>query len=178
MGDIEEVDLEKSLARASKVCRIIRNVITAAVIVFAVGWVVALGMSVLEGVTAGRLGSIWVAAYVFAYGALVLLLGASMIKIFSSVVKQAQPFSEKQADRLRLVALLALGLVILELVYTATVSYSVVPEVGYNIGINDAYPADSVNLNAGMLVFSAIMYSLSALFRYAALLQQLSQDTV
>lgn len=101
-----------------------------------------------------------------------------MIKIFSAVVKQSRPFSEEQANRLRFIALLALGLVILELVFTATVSYSVVPEVGYNIGINDAYPTDSINLNVGMLVFSAIMYSLSALFRYAALLQQLSQDTV
>ena len=101
-----------------------------------------------------------------------------MMKIFSDVVNGNPPFSEIQANRMRLISLLALAYVILELVFTATVSYSVVPEVGYNIGINDAYPTDSINLNVGMLVFSAIMYSLSALFRYAALLQQLSQDTV
>ena len=33
-------------------------------------------------------------------------------------------------------------------------------------------------INVGVLVFSAIMYSLSAIFRYAALLQQLSDETV
>lgn len=43
-----------------------------------------------------------------------------------------------------------------------------------NYGGNDA----AININIGMLVFSAIMYSLSAIFRYAALLQQLSDETV
>lgn len=44
--------------------------------------------------------------------------------------------------------------------------------------INDGNSEPTTNLNIGMLVFSAIMYSLSAIFRYAALLQQLSDETV
>lgn len=178
MKDIEEFDLNRSLQKASKVCQIIRYGFIGALCIYLLMWVSGLIAIVASGEERGFGEVAGSAVYVGANGLIVALFLLTMIKIFSSVVKQAQPFSEKQADRLRLVALLALGLVILELVYTATVSYSVVPEVGYNIGINDAYPADSVNLNAGMLVFSAIMYSLSALFRYAALLQQLSQDTV
>lgn len=178
MSSIEEADLNESLAKASKICRTIRAAITVAVVIFAIGWIAALGASIAGGVSGGRLEDLWLVGYVFVYGALVLLSGREMIKIFSSVVKQRRPFSEEQANRSRFISLLALCLVVLELVFTATASYSVIPEVGYNIGINDAYPADSVNLNVGMLVFSAIMYSLSALFRYAALLQQLSQDTV
>lgn len=44
--------------------------------------------------------------------------------------------------------------------------------------VNDGIAEPTLNLNIGMLAFSAIMYSLSAIFRYAALLQQLSDETV
>lgn len=62
--------------------------------------------------------------------------------------------------------------------YGQGLSYDLIPEYGYSMVINDGNSEPTINLNIGMLVFSAIMYSLSAIFRYAALLQQLSDETV
>lgn len=56
--------------------------------------------------------------------------------------------------------------------------YSPMPEIGFGMVANDGIAEPTINLNIGMLAFSAIMYSLSAIFRYAALLQQLSDETV
>lgn len=75
-------------------------------------------------------------------------------------------------------SLVALVFVIVELLFTAGLSYDLIPEYGYSMVINDGNSEPTINLNIGMLVFSAIMYSLSAIFRYAALLQQLSDETV
>lgn len=69
-------------------------------------------------------------------------------------------------------------LFILDLSYSAGVVLEVIPQAGCNIIVNDGIEKPTINLNIGMLVFSAIMYSLSAIFRYAALLQQLSDETV
>ncbi|MEC4176246.1 hypothetical protein VIN30_07270 [Adlercreutzia sp. R7] len=163
---------------ARKVCQGIKCVFIVALVLYSLTLVVS-----LVGVIAGGMGqSISNVASAFIYvafhGLLIVAFLYLMVRIFAEVGYGSPPFSEKQANRLRLIAILALAFAILELVYTASMSYSIIPEVGYSIGINDAYPADSINLNVGMLAFSAIMYSLSALFRYAALLQQLSDDTV
>ena len=92
--------------------------------------------------------------------------------------RDGKPFSLPQADRLGFISLVALVFVIVELLFTAGLSYDLIPEYGYSMVINDGNSEPTINLNIGMLVFSAIMYSLSAIFRYAALLQQLSDETV
>lgn len=177
-NEVREADLKRSAQKAKKVCGIIRVLFVVAVVLYALSWTLSLWtvLSAISDVGFSTAGSSL--AYTFFYGAVVILFLVTMVRIFSDVVGGLPPFSKAQADRLRLIAGLALVLVVLELVYTASMSYSIIPEMGYSIGINDAYPADSINLNVGMLAFSAIMYSLSALFRYAALLQQLSDDTV
>lgn len=178
MYTTDDLVLGQSLERARKVCKAIRAIFGVAIVLYALSLIISLVGVFLSGQNADAIGTAFTVIYVGLHGAVIVWFLYIMMKIFSDVVNGNPPFSEIQANRMRLISLLALAYVILELVFTATVSYSVVPEVGYNIGINDAYPTDSINLNVGMLVFSAIMYSLSALFRYAALLQQLSQDTV
>lgn len=177
MGGVETSDLRKSFQKAQVVCKAIRYLFIAATVIYAFTWIAS-----VVGIVAAsnETGQAWAAplAYVVFHGLIVSTLLLTMVRIFAEASQGRAPFSEKQADRLRLIALLALLLFLLEAVFTAVVSYNLIPEVGYSIGINDAYPTDSINLNVGMLAFSAIMYSLSALFRYAALLQQLSDDTV
>ena len=56
--------------------------------------------------------------------------------------------------------------------------YEVKLELGFGMVANNGIAEPTLNLNVGMLAFSAIMYSLSAIFRYAASLQQLSDETV
>ncbi|MEC4184328.1 hypothetical protein VJ918_05835 [Adlercreutzia sp. R21] len=178
MHGVEESDLKRSVQKAGKVCRIIGCVFFAALVLYSISQAILL-VAIISGGSGAALSALIVpVGYVLLHCVVVALLLATLVRMFTGAARDCMPFSEKQADRLRFVALLALLLVVLECFYTASMSYSIIPEVGYSIGINDAYPADSINLNVGMLAFSAIMYSLSALFRYAALLQQLSDDTV
>ena len=114
-----------------------------------------------------------------------LLTAVLLFSCFTSCYKSSQrwfkvddPLSEKQADRFGVIAFSSLMVVLLELVFTAGFSYVAVPEWGYGIIVHDGFDGPTINLNIGMLAFSAIMYSLSAIFRYAALLQQLSDETV
>lgn len=178
MHGVEESDLKRAVQKAGKICHAIGRIFLVALILYSISQAILLVAIIFDGSGKDLSALIAPIGYVFLHCAIVVLLLATMVKMFTGTTRDHTPFSEKQADRLRNIAMLALMLVALECVYTASMSYSIIPEMGYSIGINDAYPADSINLNVGMLAFSAIMYSLSALFRYAALLQQLSDDTV
>lgn len=76
------------------------------------------------------------------------------------------------------IAIIALAIVILDFLISVGFIFEPAPEIGFGMVANDGIAEPTINLNIGMLVFSAIMYSLSAIFRYAALLQQLSDETV
>lgn len=178
MFSVEESDLKASFCRTKKICSVIRASFIVATVLYGASWLVSLVTLILFG---GGMGiDVVVAPFVYTVvrGALVIACLITMVTLFADVVRGEAVFSERQANRLRLVALLLLMLVLTELAFTAQLAYEIIPGTGYGFGINDAYPTDSINLNVGMLAFSAIMYSLSALFRYAALLQQLSDDTV
>lgn len=116
--------------------------------------------------------------YIAVYGLIICFFLYKLIQIFTDVVKGNEPLSVEQAHRLRFLAVMLFLLFILDLSYSAGVVLEVIPQAGYNIIVNDGIEKPTINLNVGMLVFSAIMYSLSAIFRYAALLQQLSDETV
>lgn len=178
MLSVEESDLKASFYRTKRICSVIRVSFMAATALYGVSWLVSLATLI---VFSGGMGmEVVIAPFVYTVvrGALVIACLVTMVALFADVVQGEAVFSERQANRLRLVALLLLMLVLTELAFTAQLAYEIIPGTGYGFGINDAYPTDSINLNVGMLAFSAIMYSLSALFRYAALLQQLSDDTV
>lgn len=175
---IDERDIEVSLSRAERVCKGIRIALVVCLALCVCAWLVAL-MAIAYGCIAHAPGAGWgVFAYCGVYGGVSTAVLALLLQIFTRAVKDRTPFSEAQANRLRAIALLALVLVVLELFFTMGVSYEAAPSLGYGIVVNDGTSEPTVNLNVGMLVFSGIMYSLSAIFRYAALLQQLSDDTV
>ena len=155
--------LEQSLKHASHVCRVINVMLTVLLIGAGLIWLTALVMSFAQ------LG---------AAGFLVLGVLAMLKLIFKDAVNSETPFTEKQADRLRFIAFLALMFALLEFAFTLGVTFEVVPRIGYDVIVNRGSTEPVISINVGVLVFSAIMYSLSAIFRYAALLQQLSDETV
>ena len=116
--------------------------------------------------------------YSVAYGAFVVLVLWNLTRLFNEVDKGEPPFPEAQADRLQSIAIIALAIVILDFLISVGFIFEPAPEIGFGMVANDGIAEPTINLNIGMLVFSAIMYSLSAIFRYAALLQQLSDETV
>lgn len=178
MIEIDDANLRAALQKTKTVCKICRTFFAICLVVCASVWVTIIGLSVFEAAGGDVLIPPQSLAYGFAYDAACLAMFLLLIRLFSEAINESRPFSAKQANRLRCVALIAFGLVILELVFTSGLSYTAIPEAGYGIAINNGASEPTVNLNIGMLVFSGIMYSLSAIFRYAALLQQLSDDTV
>ena len=167
--------LEQSLKHASHVCRVINVMLTVLLIGAGLIWLTALVMSFAQLGAAGFDGMSLV-AYIVLYGVLVLGVLAMLKLIFKDAVNSETPFTEKQADRLRFIAFLALMFALLA--FTLGVTFEVVPRIGYDVIVNRGSTEPVISINVGVLVFSAIMYSLSAIFRYAALLQQLSDETV
>lgn len=165
--------LEQSLKHASHVCRVINVMLTVLLIGAGLIWLTALVMSFAQLGAAGFDGMSLV-AYIVLYGVLVLGVLAMLKLIFKDAVNSETPFTEKQADRLRFIAFLALMFALLEFAFTLGVTFEVVPRIGYDVIVNRGSTEPVISINVGVLVFSAIMYSLSAIFRYAALLQQLS----
>ncbi|WP_270356496.1 hypothetical protein [Adlercreutzia equolifaciens] len=178
MVDRETRELDNRLLKAARACKIIRVVFLAALIVYGIFWLSALTMSVHSVLSAGKYGDLWFVTYSVVHGLLVFGILLSIIFLLSTVANGKPPLSIKQADRLKQIAGLAFALVVIELAFSAGIAYQVIPQLGLQVFINDGIAASTIDLNVGMLAFSAIMYSLSAIFRYAALLQQLSDETV
>ncbi|WP_418997714.1 hypothetical protein [Adlercreutzia equolifaciens] len=178
MVDRETLELNNRLLKAAHACKITRIVFLAALVVYGLFWLSALLMSSYSALLAGNYGDLWFAAYSVVHGLLVVGILLSLIGLLSTVANGKPPLSVDQADRLKRISGLAFALVVIELAFSAGIAYQVLPQFGLQVFINDGIADSTIDLNVGMLAFSAIMYSLSAIFRYAALLQQLSDETV
>lgn len=174
----DEKEMNDSLRKARGVCRASRVFFAICFVVCAIVWISIVGLGLFSLATGEWPMPFHMLVYGFVYDAGCVVMFLMLMRIFSDVGMGKLPFSQLQSRRLWVIALVALLLVFLELFYTAGLSYVTIPELGYGIVMNDGTSEPTVNLNVGMLVFSGIMYSLSAIFRYAALLQQLSDDTV
>ena len=124
--------LEQSLKHASHVCRVINVMLTVLLIGAGLIWLTALVMSFAQLGAAGFDGMSLV-AYIVLYGVLVLGVLAMLKLIFKDAVNSETPFTEKQADRLRFIAFLALMFALLEFAFTLGVTFEVVPRIGYDV---------------------------------------------
>ena len=167
--------LENGFLAAGRRCRLIDVALGVLIVVLALIWLPALAISCIQ---LGNSASFSTVFYLLLYGVLVFGVMGTLKLIFHGIVKGESPFSERQADRLRFISFLALMFVFLKFAFTWGIAYELIPQAGYSVLINYGGNDAAININIGMLVFSAIMYSLSAIFRYAALLQQLSDETV
>lgn len=178
MHDIEESSLQKELSKAQKACKAIRWFLIVCLAIFIVGWLGTVVVLTIEFAEQGILALLGALFYIALYGLIICFFLLELIKVFSDVVRGERPFSIEQARRIFVLGVMLALLFILDLSYSAGVVFEVIPQAGYDIIVNDGFNEPSININIGMLVFSAIMFSLSAIFRYAALLQRLSDETV
>lgn len=173
----DESELLHLLDGAKRTCRIIRAILYCSLAIFSLLWLAAIASEVLAFREIDISKSVSL-LYAVVYGLGVIAMIWQLVGLFSNVIKEDSVFSEEQYLHLRAVAALALALFVFELAFTAGFEYAAMPELGFGMVANDGIAEPTINLNIGMLAFSAIMYSLSAIFRYAALLQQLSDETV
>ena len=177
VDNLEECDLGYALNKMQKTCRLIRVCFLGATVIFSVLWIVFVASALIawlffnQGVTSELI-------YVGTGGLFIVLILWNLMRLFDEVNRGNPPFSERQADILRSIAIIAFSYVLLDVLLSFGFMYKPIPELGFGMVANDGVSEPTRNLNIGMLAFSAIMYSLSAIFRYAALLQQLSDETV
>lgn len=177
MKQLEERDLTNALAKIRRVCRIFRMCFFGASIALMLCLAVLVVVT-LQSYLGSSQGAINSMIYSLTGGILLLLIAWNFTKLFNEVVVSEAPFSEKQADFLRAIAVIALSCFVLDALFSFGFIFEPAPEIGFGMVANDGIAEPTLNFNVGMLAFSAIMYSLSAIFRYAALLQQLSDETV
>lgn len=177
MQDSEERNLQQTLASMSKICPAIRACFLALVVILAGGLAALILITLLNGqeTSSSVIASV---VYTTVGGGFAILILWNFSLLFEAVVKGDPPLSEIQADRLKAIAIIAAAYVILDLLFSVRFIYEPNPDLGFGMILNNGIAEPTINLNVGMLAFSAIMYSLSAIFRYAALLQQLSDETV
>ncbi|MEC4271965.1 DUF2975 domain-containing protein [Adlercreutzia sp. R25] len=176
MNNLNERDIEQSLQRMKKTCKVIRCCFLIATIIYAILWVSIIVLAALEASGKGFVSH--EAVYAFVGGLFTALILWNLFRLFDEIDKGGAPFSFQQAGRLQQIAIIALAYVALDFIISFGFMFNPVPELGFAVVFNNGIAEPTLNLNVGMLAFSAIMYSLSAIFRYAALLQQLSDDTV
>ena len=173
----DDHDINRALNRMRKVCGYIRRCFQMITAVIVVGLMIVVA-AVLFGSGAPLFGDVVAALYMGVSGGFVVAMLWNLSQLFDNVVSGNSPFSEDQADRLKSVAVIALSYFVLDALFSFAFIANPFPEIGFGMVANDGIAEPTINLNFGMLAFSAIMYSLSAIFRYAALLQQLSDETV
>lgn len=101
----------------------------------------------------------------------------SLARFFSDVAAGSEPFSRKQARRLRAVAACFLVLFVCDFAFPDA-SLSFVTEGGLNVGFSSATDTTTPNINVVMLMMSALAYFLSVAFEYASLLQRNVDETL
>lgn len=177
MREPEEKDPQRVLRKMKKICRVIRACFLGLAVLLAIS-LIALAMATLVGPRSAGNNELTSVLYTVIGGSFAVLILWNFSQLFGDVVKDEPPFSGIQADRLKAIAVVALAYFFLDLLFSAGFIYEPNPDLGFGMILNNGIAEPTLNLNVGMLAFSAIMYSLSAIFRYAALLQQLSDDTV
>lgn len=172
-----EFGLAKALEKLKKTCKALKLGFLIATVVLSAFWVAVVAM-LFVGWLSGGANKTDTVLYAVIFGAFITLVSWNLTKLFDGVGREEAPFSEAQADRLQSIAVIALAIVVLDFLISIGFVFEPAPEIGFGMVANDGVAEPTINLNIGMLAFSAIMYSLSAIFRYAALLQQLSDETV
>lgn len=175
--DLEDKNLNTTLQSMQSTCRILRNCFYIATVISVLICCGGIISNLYAQIEVGQLAP-GALLYLLLYGLFLTLMLWELSQLFQEIVVGKPPFSEVQADRLRAIAIIALAIVVLDLAMSIGFIYEPTPNLGFAVVVNDGIAEPTININFGMLAFSAIMYSLSAIFRYAALLQQLSDETV
>lgn len=175
--EADECTLIHELQVVRRICKAIRVCLVIATIVFSVGLLVVV-TNLLMSIESIDMCNLRSAVYMIVGCGFAILILWLFAQLFNDVIEGASPFCEEQADRLKSIAVVALSYFLLDFLLSVGFVYEPYPELGFGMVVNDGIAEPTININFGMLAFSAIMYSLSAIFRYAALLQQLSDETV
>ena len=172
--------LSASLTKAKRLCMAIKTLIAIGaslfLICYAVVWVLLLVLSLQRGIE----GTTMAALVGFLATGICGGVGAFLAyKIFDDLVRRDAIFTARQVKRLKVIALIFALLFVIELLLPS--SSLIIDSGGMEVvGLVDdsASYIDTPKLNLGSLLFAAVFYCASAIFEYASLLQQASDETI
>lgn len=100
-------------------------------------------------------------------------------RIFADLVQNEAIFTANQIKRLKGIALVFVVLFAIELVFPTSDMLLAGADAGYvGLASDNGVTLDMPTLNLGSLLFAAVFYCASAIFEYASLLQQASDETI
>lgn len=172
--------LSASLAKTKRLCKIIQMLIAIGGLVFFAGyaiiWVLLLISSFQSGIDGGAASSL---ITFFLIGACEAVGAFLAYKIFDDLVRNEAVFTPAQVKRLKGIALVFIVLFAVELIAPNNLMLLSGGEASYVGLANDSSAIPSMpRLNLSSLLFAAVFYCASAIFEYASLLQQASDETI
>lgn len=180
MSGEEHRELNASIDKVKRGCKLIKYVCLICLIAFLFSWVMLLGAMVLDIVSSG-LDSIKLRGiiYILLHGIVISILLFISVRVFSSVVAGESPFTMRQVWRFRIAALVLLALVVVE-AFVAVGFSQTVQLLGTDMIYDGGYALDrdQIDINIMALFFAAMVFGISVVFQYGSLLQRLNDETV
>ncbi|MBX9033040.1 hypothetical protein [Gordonibacter massiliensis (ex Traore et al. 2017)] len=109
-------------------------------------------------------------------GAVVAVLFVILNGIFSETAKGESPFTLKQVNRLRYMALALLVYAVLELIFSASTAMFQLGSL--NSGYFSTNDSAIITFDFAPLIASAVIFAFSFVFQYGVLLQEFSDETL
>ena len=173
ISDAEEVRLR--VCRMSRTASVLHKAFVVAVILFAVIDVVVLALVLKQGLDSGEPLSglaLGILPYIVAF-AIGFVLLVVLMRAFYDVSKEKTPFTAVQANRIRLLGVLMLAYCAVELLLSANPL-----KADFNDLVVQVHASPGIFLDVKLLVAAIVCFCLSYVFRYGALLQWFSDESL
>ena len=180
--DVNEV--EASLNRIKRVCKVLGILLNIAFCAFLAIWAIFVVSYTME-LANSRVGTDTFFEDILSLLSVVVMgpLVAALVKIgsnvFLDVVRGESPFTMSQSNRMRRVAIILLIYAVFEAIlspgFVTTLQLGGL-DIGYRITESPLEP--SIPINAGVLLVAAALWAVSLVFEYGVLLQEFSDETL
>lgn len=176
-------EVETSLRRTRKICKFLKYVFKIALVFFVALWVVLLLVIALSIFSVGPFNQLNISLsvtlplvfYIFA----TIMLLSIMHGVFRDIADKRSPFSKTQVRRFRWAAVVLLAGAVVEAVFSSgVVPIAQIDDVNVNYRDSSAARGHTISINAGSLLGAALLFTISFVFEYGALLQEFTDDTL
>ncbi|NBJ67261.1 hypothetical protein D5273_09100 [Enterorhabdus caecimuris] len=174
---VEKKDLEASLAKARKILKVVRVVLIIALILCVTDSVL---LSFLIPLDTGT--SVEEKILPFISSVLHVVAGSifylTFVFVLTKAIQGSSPFSIKYSNWMTIAGILLLLDAIFNSITPGSFSYELIQgPLPYGIFFEGVEPG-TIDVDTSTLILAVVVFALSAIFRYGALLQNLSDDLV
>ena len=178
---VEELsEAQSALKRIQRISKYMAVILKAAVILFCLVWVaiiIALGLMALSFIPSNSAVEASTVIPFGFYGFATILLLIILQGVFSDIAKGSSPFTKKQVRRFRWAALVLFLGAVLEALFSSGAQFLIQSE-NMNVEYRDSSNGNILSINAGSILGSALLLTMSFVFEYGVILQEFTDDTL